>query len=292
MIQRILLACLLSFNALTAWAIAPYISADRVAPGEWTAVASEIERKLQTAGFQILGIYAPKDLPTLGVVVAADPDMLGRIRVLGGDTIVAAPIRIGFNVNGEVSYTNPDYWMRAYLRQHYPRAQQAARAMQSRLARALGAGPGFGGDEKAEKLPRYSYIAGMERFNSDKNRLATHLDFTEALQIVRDNLAKGVAGTSQVYEWVMPDKKLAVFGVAMNSPANGDAVLVSKLGVEDRIAAFPYELFILDNEVHALYGRYRIALSFPDLGMGQFLRIVFGPEDIHTTLRTVAGGLD
>jgi hypothetical protein len=290
MLRRWLLACVLGFNSLAAWAIAPYIVGERVAAGEWQAVASDVEKKLSAAGFQLLGRYAPQDLPTHGVVLATDAGMLRSIRELGGATIVAAPIRVGFTTDGAVSYANPDYWYRAFLRTRFPKAEAAARSVQSRLAQALGAGPGFGGDETAANLPRYRYIFGMERFDDKKNLLATHASFEEALKTVRDNLARGVAGTAKVYEVVLPERKLAVIGVAMNSPVNGDAAVLRKIGAEDRIAGYPYEIFLLDREVHAFYARYRLALAFPDLGMGTFMRIVYAPEEIHATLKAVAGG--
>lgn len=289
MLRRWLLACLLGFNSLAAWAIAPYIAGDRVAAGEWQAVAAEVEKKLSGAGFQVLGRYAPKGLPTHGVVVVTDVSILEAIRELGGPTIVAAPIRVGFTTDGAVSYSNPDYWYRAFLRTRFPRAEAVARSVQSRLAHALGAGPGFGGDETAAELPRYRYIVGMERFDDKKNLLAKYANFAEALETVRDNLARGVAGTAKAYEIVLPEQRLAVIGVAMNSPANGDVAILRKIGAEDRIAGYPYEIFIVDREVRAFYARYRLALAFPDLGMGTFMRIVYAPEEIHTTLKTVAG---
>jgi len=290
MLRRILFACLLGVYSLSAWAIAPYISGDRVQAGELSAVAAEVEKKLTAAGFQVLALYTPKFLPTHGVLVVTDADMLNKIREFGGATIVAAPIRVGITKEGVVSYTNPDYWYRAFLRQHFAKAEPVARAVQSRLAKALGAGPGFGGDESAADLPDYRYIVGMERFDDEKNLLGTHVDFATAVQTVQDNLAKGLAGVTKAYEIVMPDKKLAVFGVAMSSPANGDAVILGKIDVQDRIAGLPYEIFVLNNEVHAFYARYRLALAFPDLGMKNFMRIVFVPEEVRTTLKTVAGG--
>ena len=42
-------------------------------------------------------------------------------------------------------------------------------------------------------------------------------------------------------------------------------------------------------KVYALYGRYRIALSWPALGMGQFMRIVRAPDAIHQTMGRLAG---
>ncbi len=290
MLRRWLLACLLGLHSLTAWAIAPYIAGDRVPAGEWPVVAAEVEKKLSAAGFQVLGRYAPKGLPMYGVVVATDPGMLDRIREFGGMAIVAAPIRVGFTTDGAVSYTNPDYWYRAFLRTRFSQAEAAARAVQLRLAQTLGAGPGFGGDETAADLPRYRYLVGMERFDDKKNLLAKHASFEAALKTVEDNLARGLAGTSKVYEVVLPERKIAVIGVAMNSPANGDAAMLNKIGAQDRIAGYPYEIFVLDREVHAFYARYRIALAFPDLGMGTFMRIVYAPEEIRTTLKTVAGG--
>jgi hypothetical protein len=290
MLQRLLLACLLGLHSLAAWAITPYLTGDRVAAGELSAVAAEVEKRLTAAGFEVLGIYAPKGLGTHGVVVATDAGMLAKIREFGGAAIVAAPIRVGVTTSGIVTYANPDYWYRAFLRTRFPQAEAAARSVQARLAKALGAGPGFGGNELASELPRYRYIVGMERFDDRKNLLARHASFDAALKTVQENLARGVAGTSKAYEVVMPDRKLAVIGVAMNSPTHGDAALLGKIGVQDRIAGYPYEIFVLNNEVHAFYARYRLALAFPDLSMGQFMRIVYAPDEILATLRAVAGG--
>ena len=50
----------------------------------------------------------------------------------------------------------------------------------------------------------------------------------------------------------------------------------------------PYELFIVDNKVYALYARYRIALAWPALGMGQFMGIINAPEAIRSTLARLA----
>lgn len=290
LLRRTMLACLLTLHSLAAWAIAPYIAGDRVAAGSLPAVAAAVEAKLQAAGFRVLGVYTPQSLPTHAVVVATDAALLEAIRTLGGSAIVAAPIRVAITTDGVVSYTNPDYWSRAVFRHRYAQAEPAVLAVQARLAKALGAGPGFGGDVVAVDLPRYRYLIGMEHFDDDKNLLARHANFETAVQTVQANLARGVAGVSKVYELVIPEREIALFGVAMNSPANGDATLLKKLGVEDRIAGYPYEMFVQGGEVHALYARYRLALAFPDLSMAHFMRIVYAPGEIRSTLVTVAGG--
>jgi len=290
MLRRFVGAVLLAGYSLTSWAIAPYIKADAVPAGELAAVSAAVEKKLTGAGFQVLGHYSPKGMPTHGVVVVTDAAMLAKIRELGGAHIVAAPIRVGVTASGEVSYANPDYWYRAYLRTRFKQAESNVRDVQSRLAKALGAGAGFGGDESAKDLPVYRYMMGMERFDDPKNVLAKHADFDAAVKAVQDNLGKGVAGSSKVFELIVPEKKIAVFGVAMDSAENGDAVILNKIGVQDRVAAFPYEIFVVNNEVRAFYGRYRLALAFPDLSMGHFMRIVYVPEELHGALTRVAGG--
>ena len=290
MLRRFVGALLLAGYSLTGWAIAPYLKADSVPAGELATVSAAVEKKLVDAGFQILGHYSPKGIPSHGVVVATDPEMLAKVREMGGAHIVAAPIRIGVSKTGEVSYANPDYWYRAYLRTRFPQAESTVRDLQARLAKALGAGAGFGGDESARDLPNYRYMVGMERFDDKKNVLAKHADFDAAVKTVQENLKKGVAGTSKVYELIVPEKKIAVFGVAMNSEDNGDAVIIDKIDVRERIAGLPYEIFVVNNEVRAFYGRYRLALAFPDLSMGHFMRIVYAPEEIHGTLFKVAGG--
>lgn len=285
--------------ALTMWlaiptlamAIAPYILAERLKGGDIRQVVETAEAKLKAGGFQVLGQYCPQQLKDYCVVVATDEGLLNEIRRLGGTSIVGAAIRVGIKSDGDVSYTNPDYWYRAYFRSEFPQAEHTVQDVQNKLAKALGARGAFGGDEVAADLPRYRYLIGMERFDDDKNVLANYASFDEALKTVRENLGKGVGHTVKVYEVVMPEKKIAVFGVGMNDETLGDGRWVARIGGQDQIAALPYELFVVNNQVQALYGRFRIAVAFPALSMGHFMRIASTPNDILRTLTEVAGGV-
>jgi hypothetical protein len=132
-------------------------------------------------------------------------------------------------------------------------------------------------------------MIGMERLDSYKNKLAEYGSFAEALKTVRENLAKGAGKTVKVYEIVMPDRKLAVFGVAMNDSGFSDGEWISKIDMQNNIAGLPYEIYVVDKEVSAPHGRFRIALAFPDVGMGQFMRISSLPNAIVETMSAVAG---
>ncbi|MDQ1314183.1 MAG: hypothetical protein QG662_292 [Pseudomonadota bacterium] len=290
MIMRWISAWALFVFSGSVWAISPYIQGTPVAGGNVQAAATAVEGKLKSGGFKVVGKYFPKDLAGYGVVVATDDAMLGEVASVGGVAVMGAAIRVGVKADGSVTYTNPDYWYRAYFRKSFDKREGAVKALQARLQSALGAGKGQGGDETAASLSNYRYMLGMERIDSSKSKLAEHGSFDEALKAVRDNLAKGAGSTAKVYEVVMPDRKLAVFGVAMSGADNSDGKWIKKIDMQENIAGLPYEIYVVDKAVGSPYGRFRIALAFPDVGMGQFMRISSLPNDIVETMSAVAGG--
>lgn len=279
---------LLVFSAST-WAISPYVQGDRVAGGSAQAAAAAVEVKLKNGGFKVVGKYFPKGLTEYGVVIATDDAMLKEVGSVGGHAVLGAAIRVGVKADGSIAYTNPDYWYRAYFRKAFGKKEDAVKGLQERLQAALGAGSGQGGDEAPGNLGNYRYMIGMERLDSSKAKLAEYGSFAEALKVVRENLAKGVGKTSKVYEVVLPDRKLAVFGVAMNDGDNKDGEWIKRIDMQDNVAGLPYEIYVVDNVVSSPHGRYRIALAFPDVSMGQFMRISSLPNVIMETMGAVAG---
>jgi len=284
-------ASLIAGAALVAWsavaqALSPYVDADRAVGGTLDAATADVEKKLGGAGFRVLGRYTPKGLSQHAIVVVGDAGLQDVVVAIGGNAIAAAPLRVDVRADGSVRYANPEYWARAYLRGEYPKAESAVRAASGRLAGALGGGKPAGGDVKAEDLAGYRYMLGMERFG-DRSELAEHAGFDEAVATVRANLSKGVGGTSKVYEIAVPERKLAVFGVALGDAEHGEGWWVNRIGA-DNAAALPWEIWIVDNKVYGLYGRYRTALGWPELGMGQFMTIMRHPDTTMQMLEGVA----
>ncbi len=286
--KKLILSCVLLGASQFCLALAPYFQGSKLPAADLSTQLSQVEKKLQAEGFTVIGRHTPQGLPRHASLVVTDPKGLEAIRTIGGSSVIASGIRVGVKTDGTVSYMNPDYWYRAYLRDQFKTAQSAVQSVQIRLAKALGEGPAFGGDVAEADLPHYRYMFGMERFDSANSELSSHASFEAALKAVRGNLSAGV-GSSSVYEVVMPGNQTAVFGVAMNHPEDGEGWWVNKIGA-DHIAGLPYEVFIVGNKVYALYARYRIALAWPALGMGQFMGIINAPEAIRATLSRVAGG--
>lgn len=287
--KRVLLALVVLLWSSLALALQPYFYGDKVARGDTASVMRAVEGKLTRSGFTLVGSYIPQGLSNYGVIVVTDPDLLRMIGNFGGASIVGAGIRVGVRNDGTVSYINLEYWQRAYLRKHFNGgAGGTVNAIQGRLQRALGAGKPFGGEVEKRDLPDYQYMFGMEAFESERNLVGEGLTFDDMVKTIQKNLARGAGQTSKVYEVVMADKKMAVFGVAMNHPREGEGWWVKELH-DEHIAALPYEIFVVGNKAYHLFGRYRIALSWPDTGMGTFMRIVDTPQFIQDTLKVVSG---
>ncbi len=289
--KRVLLAFVALLWSSLVLALQPYFFGDKVARGDTASVVRLVEAKLTRSGFTVIGSYIPQGLSDYGVIVVTDPDLLRMIGQFGGSTIVGAGIRVGVRNDGTVSYINPEYWQRAYLRKHFGGgAGGTVNVIQGRLQRALGMGKPFGGEVEKRDLPDYQYMFGMESFESEKNLVGESLTFEDMVKVIQNNLARGVARTSKVYEVIMPDKKIAVLGVAMNDPREGEGWWVKEVH-DEHIAALPYEIYVVGNKAYHLFGRYRIALAWPDTGMGTFMRIVETPQVIQDTLKAVAGTL-
>jgi hypothetical protein len=286
--KKIIAGAALAAFSLLAHALQPYVGGDKVQSGDLKAVMAAAEQKLTAAGFAIIGRHQPAGLPQHGSIVVTEPGYSAALTAIGGAAVIGLPIRVGVKTDGTVSYQNLEYWERAYLRQDYSKAETAIKATSERLQKALGAGKPFGGDVKPADLPTYHYMAGMERFG-EKAELKTYASFDEAVKTINDNLAKGVAKTAKVYEVTIPEKKIAVFGVATNDPSEGESWWAKKINA-DHIAALPWEIYVVDNKAYSLFGRYRTALAWPDLGMFQFMGISSHPDSTADMMAKVAGG--
>lgn len=271
----------------------PFVLGSR-GPGAVAEKTAAVKSALAAQGFTVAGEYTP--YPDAVVIVTTNDELRNNAAKseLGG---FGAAVRVSVTkVKDEVqvAYTNPVYMANAY------RMKDDLAGVAEKLAAALGKQEEFGAKGlKAKKLRSYHYMIGMEYFN-EPSVLAEYGSFEEAAAAVEAGLAAGRGGVTRVYRIDVPDKKEAVFGVAMKGVTEADKYMDDKfiMSVIDfkdirSTAHLPYEMLVSGNKVYALYARFRIAVSFPDLSMmgnNSFMNIMKSPEAIRKALTQAAGG--
>jgi hypothetical protein len=278
---------ILSFNLL-GQDLAPYIKV-----GESTETMQQVSDKiintLEGNSFSVLGTYNPSEKSSLQVIVFTRDDLKNTVVKITDRGALAAAFKVGLvQKNGKVSisYTNPDYILRAYLRDNYVTFKSTFEKFSADLKTTLSVIGNefkpFGGSEKADKLKKYHYKIMMPYF-SDPITLNEFASFEEGLKIIEANLKAKKGNTVEVYKILYPNDKVAVFGVGLQSKEDGESHFLPKIG-EDHVAALPYEIILQGEKATMLHGKYRIALHWPELTMGTFMKIMSTPGDIEDTL--------
>lgn len=290
LIFSILTILIIHLNTL-AQELSPYIKI-----GESTksmqAVTDDIMSTLESNAFSVLGNYSPGNNTKLKVIVFTNEVLKNTVVKVSDRGALAAAFKVGLvEKDGKItiSYTNPDYILRAYLRDSYNSYKQVFEKFSKDLKttfKSIGNEfTPFGGTVDTEELKKYHYKMMMPYF-SDPEELNEYTSFEEGLKIIDANLKAKKGETVEVYRIVYPDKKVAVFGIGLLNKEDGEAAFLPIIG-ENHVAAMPYEIILQGTQVTMLHGKYRIALHWPELTMGTFMKIMSTPGDIEDTLEEV-----
>ncbi|MDP3444930.1 MAG: hypothetical protein Q8T08_18885, partial [Ignavibacteria bacterium] len=186
------------------------------------------------------------------------------------------------------------YWGNAYFRSDYSKVESEYKTLTTHLEAAMKASGTFKGTLFGSKnglsikdLQKYHYMMGMPYFD-DVVELGSFNSYTAAVAKVDAAVAKGVPNVKMLYKISIPGKELTLYGFAL-SGENGESKFLPIVDIGDpkHTAFLPYEVLVNGNEVMMLHGRFRIALSFPDLTMGTFSKIMSTPGDIEDLLEQV-----
>jgi hypothetical protein len=270
----------------------PFVLASK-GPGDLAQKLEATKAALAAAGFTVAGSYSPYPGAT---VIGVTNDELRSTAAKSEHGGFGAAMRVAVTKvkdQVQVSYTNPPYLANAY------RMAGDLKETAAKLQAALGRIEEFGAAGLTpDKLRKYHYMFGMEYFD-EPNTLASYASYEEALKAVEAGLAAGKYGVTRVYRVDVAGKKETLFGVAMKGEGDNkymdDKYIMSEIDFKDvkSTAHLPYDILVSDNKVYALYARFRIAISFPDLSMmgaNSFMNIMKAPEAIRAALALTAGG--
>ena len=262
----------------------PYILISN-SQGDLLQKVTETKTILENNGFEIVGEYTPFE--GRHVVAFTNDNILTDCAKTDFGAYGAA-LRIAFTEfenKIQVAYTNPIYWANAY------RMSLDAEQLNRQLEKCFGKGEAFGSEDGLElkKLRKYHYMVGMPYFD-DPYELAKYNSYEEGIEVVESGLKAQKGGVSKVYRIDIPNKKETVFGVALTQKSGSDKSILDKID-NSNLKHTPYlcyEIVVSENKAYALHGRFRIAVSFPDLTMGSFSKIMSAPNDIKEALEEVA----
>lgn len=255
-------------------------------PGDPQQVIQQVRDALSGAGFAIAGQYAP--YPGAHVVVVTNGVLRGAAArsEMGGFGAIQRVAVTEHADKVQVAYTNPVYMANVY------RMESDLMDVATALQQALGSGTSYGAEGlTAEELREYHYKIFMPYFD-EPYELGEFDSHAAALEAVEQGLETGYGGVSKVYRVDLEGKDESVFGVHLTRECSGDQYIMEKIDFKDIKSTphLPYEVLVSGSKVYALHAKFRIAQSFPDLGMigsNSFFSIMCAPDDIEAALTAV-----
>ncbi len=278
-------------TSLVGQEISPYVKVGESAYS-LENTATEVVKALENNGFEILGQYHAENNQTLKVIVYSRKDLQSITLKVKDRGALAAALKVGLKSDGpstSISYLNPEYLFQAYLRDDYDKHSEGLKKVAEDVKASLSPlgeiNTGFGGSMTAEDLREYHYKIMMPYF-SDPVELREFSSFEEGVKTIEKNLAAKVGTTELVYSLKFKDEKVAVYGIALLDSEDGEAHFLPIIG-EDHLAAMPYEIILQNNVATMLHGRYRLALHWPELSMGTFMKISSTPGKIKDAFKAI-----
>jgi hypothetical protein len=281
----------LHLQSVSAQSLAPYIKV-----GDYkdniSKTASVVQSALNAKGFEMIGDYNPEGKANLRVMVFTRNDLQQTTLKVKDRGALASVLKVGLinnNTTTTVSYLNPTYIFNAYLRSEYAKHADNLSKINADFVSGLSSlgneNKEYGGSVSVGKLQNYHYQVFMPYF-TDPVTLKTFSSFEDGVAVIEKNLKANKSNTKLVYSEVFKTDKVAIFGVGLMNASKGEAHFLPIIG-ENNIAAMPYEIILQDNKATMLHGRFRIALHWPSLTMGTFMKIMSSPGNIEEALKSV-----
>ncbi len=284
----IVLAFTTQLNAQT---LSPYIKVGDVNES-MSAISQKVIKTLKDNGFTVIGSYHPAKKSSLKVIAFTRPDFKYTVVKVADRGALAAAMRVGLVKKGSkitVSYTNPEFILRAYLQNDYNKYKGFFNKFSNDIKQAFSSIGSdftpFGGKIKTDNIKKYHYKFMMPYF-TDPVELKVFSSFAEGVKTIENNLRNHVGNTVLVYKVKFRNKNIAVYGIGLLDKEDGEPRFLHRIG-NDNVAGMPYEIILQGKKATMLHGKYRLALYWPDLSMGTFMKIMSTPGDIEDTLEKI-----
>lgn len=248
---------------------------------DYQAAVDQTRAKITNSEFRLLGEYSPL---TDRTIFAITSDKLLQIAAKSDFGGYGAVIRVAVTDTKsgvQVSYVNATYMSYAYQMTDISEVSTALSSLFGE-SKAFGAKKG----ETQRSLKGYQYMMMMPEFE-DHDELESFNSHQEALNTVNKNLTSAQGKLNKVFEIAIPGKDEVLIGVGIGEGDGADKFIMDTIDVTalKHSAHLPYAVLVSGSKVYSQAGKFRIALAFPDLGMGQFMDISDAPDGIVESLK-------
>ncbi|MCB4761740.1 MAG: hypothetical protein LGB06_05730 [Sulfurovum sp.] len=225
------------------------------------ASTKTVVSKLKKAGFTVLTTYSPAQKGYLKVIVVTN-SILKKIARKPKRGFAAIQKILVNSKTKTVLTTNPTYWLKAFLQKDYNSG--VASSTKKMLSQALGKLIPTKDILDNEELSGYHFMIGMPYYE-------------DMLKLKKD--AKGIKGTKQLFALKL-SSNATLYGIKMGKDVES---FIDTIG-EDKALVLPYTVLIEGGNAYALHAKYYLAISYPLLTMGEFMKISSIPNTIETLL--------
>ena len=244
----------------------------------------------------ILGKYHPAGDKNRLVLVVSNGDLIRAVQKGKPSAGFLAAIRIAITREDDMTYVscqNPEYWGNVYFQEDYLAVRKHILKFREKLFRAMPKMRGrfnwqFGCEKGCtpEKMRHYRYMFGMPYFE-DMVELAEFDSYADAVATVENNFSQSEFCT-KVFEKEIPGKNVKLYGVGLGGD-RGEGRFISILDVADikHPAFLPYEMLVIENKVYMLSGRFRIPVSFPDMTLRTFMKLLPTFRNIEEMMKSL-----
>jgi len=261
----------------------PYYLVSAEIPSYEDAI-SQTRSKITNSEFKLLGEYSPLADRTIFAITSDKLLEVAAKTEFGGYGSVIRVAVTKTEKGVQVSYVNPTYMSYAYQMEDIA---EVSAAMTALFGEAVSFGSKRG--ETKRSLNGYQYMMMLPEFE-DHDKLGSFDSHQQALDTVNKNLL--VVGTklTKVFQVAIPGKDEVLIGVGIGEGDGADKFIMNTIDKTDtkHSAHLPYAVLVSGSKVYSQAGKFRIALAFPDLGMGQFMDISDAPDGIVDSLKVLA----
>lgn len=227
-----------------------------------------VKSKLKSAGYTIVGEYKVIDK---GTTILFTNKALKAQASKPNRGFVALQRAYVDNENKQITLTNPIYFGKAYMQDDYD-SSVFYKELKT-LASTFGKLKASQDKLKFDDLAEYHFMFGMPYY-------ADAVELTSAKQDALIAKAKAYKGGKDVIFTLKISDNTTIMGLKLDKKTSQ---FPKTIGLKNGVV-LPYLVLIENGEAKALNAKYYIALSYPLLSMGEFMKISEVPGEISTLL--------